>query len=190
MENGLTKFVLLIDYHGEYTLKHDNEATKQYIYDHIDGIECIEQMTCKMDNQPSNVDVYNYFLEHEKLKKEIERLKVYIVEIEDDVYEEEEEGTIEFENEIQRLKKEHEQEIQRLKKEHAQEKQRLTKDQESHLSWSSLQKEHYRNNVEYLEGTIHNLENKLSVQDDLIAELQEQEKISIDLFCETHKGEE
>tara|TARA_R110002060_G_scaffold71866_2_gene80520 strand:- start:115 stop:408 length:294 start_codon:yes stop_codon:yes gene_type:complete len=84
MKNGLTKFVLLIDYHGEYSIKLDNLETQKHIYENIDDYQMVSQIECEIP-------------------------------------------------------------------------------QESH-----------NNNVSYLEETIINLENKLSVQDDLIAELQEE----------------
>ena len=48
MKNGLTKFVLLIDYHGEYSIKLDNLETQKHIYENIDDYQMVSQIKCEI----------------------------------------------------------------------------------------------------------------------------------------------
>tara|TARA_R110002051_G_scaffold325825_1_gene431750 strand:+ start:6482 stop:6931 length:450 start_codon:yes stop_codon:yes gene_type:complete len=78
MKNGLTKFLLLIDYHGEYHLKLDNIVTQQHIYKNIDAYEMVSQIACEIPQEiiePLQPENNNLKEEIKKLKKENDLLK-------------------------------------------------------------------------------------------------------------------
>ncbi len=154
MKNGLTKFVLLIDYCGEYTLKLDNIETQKHIYENIDDYQMVSQMECTIPTDLLITQIERHINEIIKLedenknqKEEIERLNTIIKEIK---------------NEYNILDVHRSKKIESLKKE-----------KDSLLAWQFDLEESHKNKVLYFEERILNLENKLSVQDDLISELQE-----------------
>ena len=67
MKNGLTKFVLLIDYHGEYTIKLDNKETQKHIYENVDAYEMVSQIECEIPQEIIEPQNHN-------LKEEISNL--------------------------------------------------------------------------------------------------------------------
>jgi|TARA_R110000823_G_scaffold315615_1_gene448680 hypothetical protein len=81
MKNTLTKFLLLIDYHGEYKLMLNNDKTRDYVYENIEELERIEHLTCLIEH-PSNLveplQPEKFFMQNEilNLKKENELLKL------------------------------------------------------------------------------------------------------------------
>ncbi len=144
MKNGLTKFVLLEDYGGDYTLKLDNVETQKHIYENIDDYQMVSQMECTIPTDLLKTQIERHINEIIKLedenknqKEEIERLNTTIKEIK---------------NEHNILDVHSSKKIESLKKE-----------LDALLAWQWDLQESHNNKVSYLEEEIHNLENKLSV---------------------------